>query len=548
MGAGWDSDKGGRDLPNGFGPWLAGFVDGEGNFDIHKQQRESGDYYYCRFELSLRADDGGVLQMLQRVLGGKVYYGLPGEGQNEKGRWEIVSREECLRLVDVFDRFPLQSKKARDFKIWREALAVSCAHAGTSRPDLMDPFWKDLRATRPYAGKVTDPVEFRKMAENHRWIAWLAGVMREAYRVMKPGAHGLVWALPRTSHWTATALEDAGFEVRDVVMHLFGTGFPKSLNVAKAIEAGGGPEAIRRLSMGGAYEPSGRGRVNYDHGGGSAMNGATGPVELSDAAKQWEGWGTALKPAAEHWILIRKPLGGTVAANVAEYGTGALNIDACRIGAEARPVMVRTSTVVGANSMSGASTGATSSGETTTLGRWPATVTLDEEAAAALDAQSGFSKSPGKVTRGGKRGLEFGMARQENVSCPSDSGGASRFYYVAKPSRSERDAGCEHLPVKSGGEATDREDGSAGVDNPRAGAGRTGGARNFHPTVKSIALMRWLVRLITPPGGCVLDPFAGSGSTGVAALAEGARFIGVERDPDYFEIAKARLSHAKRNL
>ena len=126
----------------------------------------------------------------------------------------------------------------------------------------------------------------------------------------------------------------------------------------------------------------------------------------------------------------------------------------------------------------------------------------------------------------------------------SDAGGPSRFYYVTKPSRREKDAGCDHLEAKGGGEVTGRKEGSKGTKNPRAGAGRTGGAKNFHPTVKSIELMRWLIRLITPPGGVVLDPFTGSGSTGVAALAEGMSFIGVEQSAEYCRIAKARLEYA----
>jgi DNA modification methylase len=349
------------------------------------------------------------------------------------------------------------------------------------------------------------------------WVAWLTGVMRECYRVMKPGAHGLVWALPRTSHWTGWALESAGFEVRDVVTHLFGTGFPKSLNVGKALDSWTGNERDE------TDEPA------------------------SQWSKRFDGWGTALKPASEHWILIRKPLDGTVAGNVAAYGTGALNIDACRIDGAPRATHGTFN-----RKGSGASIGPTGLADgyesAPPAGRWPANVTLDEEAAALLDEQSGTLKS-GSFSEGmtqqaraaQSKGAEGARTREAR---PADSGGASRFFYCAKPSGKERDAGCEHLPVKSGGEATDREDDSAGVKNPRAGAGRGGGRRNHHPTVKSIALMRWLIRLITPPGGLVLDPFAGSGSTGVAALAEGARFIGIEREPEYFDIAKARLEHA----
>lgn len=274
-----------------------------------------------------------------------------------------------------------------------------------------------------------------------QWIAWLATVMRECLRVLKPGSHALVWALPRTSHWTATAIEDAGFEIRDVHHHIFGTGFPKS----KA----------------------------------------------------------QLKPAVEHWILARK------------RGSGALNIGACRIGCGVdRPVMVRTKTEVAATSMSGVSTGATSNGETTTVGRWPAHLSLDDDAAGMLDEQSGVHKSGGGNTRTSSLGVMNDDGWKPTVAPikrpPQDIGGASRFFYVAKASRSDKTA--------------------------------RGTVDNKHPTVKSIALMRWLIRLIASPGGLVLDPFAGSGSTGVACEAEGMRFVGIEQDAGHADVATRRIA------
>jgi hypothetical protein len=330
------------------------------------------------------------------------------------------------------------------------------------------------------------------------WIKAFASLFALTLATMKPGAHGLVWALPRTSHWTATALEDAGFELRDVVMHLFGTGFPKSLNVAKATE---------------------------------------------DA--RFDGWGTALKPAAEHWILVRKPLIGTVAENMLEYGTGGLNIDASRILGQ-RPATTR-----GAGGQNGRYESLRAQGriEDNGAGRFPSHLILDEEAAATLDAQSGVLTSGqsagfiGEVSKSAALGDKRAMIRPETIV--GDRGGASRFFYCAKPGRKERDLGCDDLPPRTGGEATDREDGSAGVQNPRAGAGRTGGARNVHPTVKSIELMKYLIRLITPTGGIVLDPFMGSGSTGCAAVSSGFKFVGIEQESEYFEIAKRRIAAAK---
>lgn len=310
------------------------------------------------------------------------------------------------------------------------------------------------------------------------WIAWLAGIMKGALTVLKPGGYGLVWALPRTSGWTQRALEDAGFEVRDRIAHAFLNGFPKSLTSASA--------------------------------------------EIPD------GTGTALKPSIEDWWLVRKPIEGTVAANFAKYGTGVLNIDACRIASAGEVHHTPKSNPANRTHHDAVQPGATSDVEAMqaaqaasterlrSLGRWPSHLVLDEGAGALLDEQTN----------------------------PSDSGGASRMFYCPKPSKAETEAGLDHLPKHSGGEATGREDGSAGVNNPRAGAGRTGGRANIHPTKKSVALMSYLIRLITPAGGTCLDLFAGSGTTGVAALAEGMDFIGVELTDEYLPILEGRIKHA----
>lgn len=299
------------------------------------------------------------------------------------------------------------------------------------------------------------------------WVRWLAQIMRESYRVMKPGAHGLVWSLPRTSHWTATALENAGFKIRDIVFHLFGSGFPKSLDVSKAIDKAAGAEREitgKKVTFRKPQEPNGwdcTARAEFE----------TAPS--TDAAKQWSGWGTALKPAAENWILIRKPISEkTVAANVLKWGTGALNIDATRIGTEVLPAQEAGQSRLGTFERTNMVT-------PERIGRFPSHLLLDEEAAAMLDAQSGTLKS-----------------------------GASRFFYVAKASKREK------------------------------------GAANTHPTVKPIALMRYLIRLITPPNGTVLDPFVGSGSTGVASLKEKKKFIGIEMEKDYVDIATRRIEAA----
>lgn len=325
-----------------------------------------------------------------------------------------------------------------------------------------------------------------------RWdasgVAFQVDLWEQLLRVLKPGGHLLAFGGTRTYHRMTCAIEDAGFEVRDSLHWLYGTGFPKSLNVG-------------------------------------------------------EGRGTALKPGHEPIVLARKPLEGTVAANVAKWGTGALNIDGCRIAGDV-PVFARRGDLM-TNVYGSGLGGGNRTGETRE-GRWPANVLLDEGAAAELDVQSGTLTS-GTRAAGVRKGIGFGSSATGDggPAIVGSEGGASRFFYVAKPARAERDAGCAHLPAKSGGEATDREDDSAGTQNPRAGAGRTGGARNFHPTVKPVELMRYLVRLVTPPGGLVLDPFAGSGTTGVACIHEGFGFLGIEREEEYLEIARARLKRAE---
>jgi hypothetical protein len=356
-----------------------------------------------------------------------------------------------------------------------------------------------------------------------QWIAWMAEVMVECLRVLKPGGHALVWALPRTSHWTASALEDAGFEVRDCLVHVFGSGFPKSACVSKAMDraAGAEREVVGERKLTGTARKS---TTHARHGAG-AVNSAdpreyietfqqiTAPA--TDLAKQWSGWGTALKPASEHWWLVRKPLAGTVAENVGRYGTGALNIDASRVGTVSwkRP---------GSPAVGTSAYGDFAGGEARTHegGRWPPNLLLshtedcaegacaDGCAVAEMDRQSGTTKSRIGKPRGSATSSD-GWGMTATGAEYADSGGASRFFpvfrYQAKPAKSEK------------------------------------GATNVHPTVKSIGLMDWLIRLVTPPGGVVLDPFLGSGTTGVAAAKGGFGFIGIEREDEYLAIARARI-------
>lgn len=345
------------------------------------------------------------------------------------------------------------------------------------------------------------------------WTRWLATQLAPAYRALKPGGHGLAWALPRTSHWTARSIELAGFEIRDMHHDLLSLdeaieGFVESLDAAQRtafvrVIEGLGPTVF--------YQIFGQGF----------------PKSLTSNSSDIPEWaGTAMKPAVEHWIMFRKPLDGTVAENYARWGTGVLRIGPCRIGTDDTRAPTGNRPDNGWGMAAGEIAGSAS-------GRWPAHLSLDEAGAAELDAQAGELRSGG-ASAGTERGANaiYGKAPKSPAfkrDITASKGGPSRFFYVAKPARKEKDANLDHLPASTGGEATGRTDGAAGVLNPRAGAGRTGGARNVHPTVKSISLMSWLIDLVTPTAGVVLDPFAGSGTTGVAAIAGGRGFVGVEQ-------------------
>lgn len=332
----------------------------------------------------------------------------------------------------------------------------------------------------------------------------------EAMRVAKPGAHLLAFGGTRTYHRLACAIEDAGWEIRDCVMWVYGSGFPKSHDVSKAIDKAAG-----------AVRP----RVPGGQGGNNAILGARKSGEaISGEAIQWSGWGTALKPAWEPIIVARKPLCGTVAENVLTHGTGGINVDGCRVEAHDPACDMDYDCTCGASGS----------------GRWPANVIhdgSDEVVGLFPDTASGSRKAGRHVIAGGQG--RYGLfAEGELPEIVGDSGSAARFFYCAKASKADRDEGCEGLESRTvgvwGGEEDDLTEGKK----------RVLPAKNHHPTVKPTALMRYLCRLVTPPGGVVLDPFTGSGSTGKAAILEGFQFIGIEREAEYVEIARARIAAA----
>jgi hypothetical protein len=380
---------------------------------------------------------------------------------------------------------------------------------------------RDLLAGLPDASVdavVTDPpyeLGFMGKGWDASGIAYSVEMWAQVLRVLKPGGHLLAFGGTRTYHRMACAVEDAGFEVRDSIHWIYGSGFPKSLDVSKAIDKAAGHWRGRA------------GAIDTDN---DAMSGANyertpkGDPITPDAAR-WSGFGTALKPAHEPIIVARKPLVGTVAANVLAHGTGAINVDGCRVGTDVR-------TNGGMSSLGVMHDDAWVPGVVSTevTGRWPANIVLthDPDCAdacadgcpvAEMDGQSGTTTSPGKVTRGGKRSGDSGLAalgRQDGVACPSDSGGASRFFPVFRY--------CAKAPTKER---------PVGPDGTK------------HPTVKPLDLMRWLVRLVTPPGGVVLEPFAGSGTTVEACVLEGFDVIAFERDASYAGLIADRIIRAR---
>jgi site-specific DNA-methyltransferase (adenine-specific) len=428
-----------------------------------------------------------------------------------------------------------------------------------------DRLWSDPDPSfevRPKGG--TGPFDRRRASfgtDTKAMQTWHTAWAREVLRVLKPGAHLLAFGGTRTHHRLTCALEDAGFEIRDCLMWLYGSGFPKSLDVSKAIDkaAGAEREVVRtiRKTPSAASENMNEGwRRPWAEDHPKTMD-LTAPA--TDAAKQWSGWGTALKPAWEPIILARKPLQGTVAENVLKWGTGGLNVDGGRIesGTEHMRGTVgpaKNSTIYGAGAGLTPKEGFVATDSP--LGRWPANLILDEESAAMLDEQSGEREGPGGPAKSGSATAWPGGEFQGTIY-PKETGGASRFFYTAKADRDEREEGIPGRVLRprhgrQGARSDDpnglrrfmddtREPGKPGGMNPRNLPASVARA-NFHPTVKPLDLMRYLVRLVTPPSGLVLDPFLGSGTTLLACRLEGFSGFGIEKEAEYEEIIKGRMS------
>ena len=389
----------------------------------------------------------------------------------------------------------------------------------TMEPESVDSIVADPPAGIAFMGKAWD----KDKGGYGEWIDWMRQVAEECKRVIKPGGYALVWAIPRTSHWTGMAWELAGWEPRDKIYHAFGSGFPKSLNIGKAVDKLQGNER-EDLGMDESRAKRLVNQMEHSNPTGTWRAGKR-TVNITKGSSPFEGWGTALKPSIEEWWLFRKPLSEkTVAENVLKYGTGGLNIDGCRVGTEERPhIKSRKDKSLDGEVYGSGINGSRSLG-TFSQGRFPSHLILDgsdevrecfpETSSGAMNGVYKNTMMKGKPgIRDGKEILlqqepSSGSASRFFKSCPFDDEDfeAQRLIYIAKASKQDR------------------------------------GEDNSHPTVKPFRLMQYLCRLITPPKGIILDPFMGSGSTGKGAVEEGFEFIGIDEEFEYVKISEKRIS------
>lgn len=490
----WDNFDGREDA--GFGYWLAGFTDGEGHFRVQKHERGS---HTCVFQIKTRDDDRAALERIKRFLGVGVIYDMEGSGNaNPQCAYIVQDKEGCARIVALFRKYPLTAKKANDFEIWAEAVEEWLDRPRGNRWTGMS----DQARAASLKARLEDVRRYTGIPwSGHKFQDWVRQWATECLRVLKPGGHLLAFGSPRQYHRLASGIEDAGFEIRDQILWVFGTGFPKSHN------------------------------LKGEH----------------------EGWGTALKPAHEPICMARKPFSVTVAENIVEHGVGALNIDACRVS---------TNDALGGGDQN-AATKVVSEGwdrpwmqdpaqkaahaarvnenvaKAEDLGRWPANLIHDgcAEVIAMFPAEAGAAAPVHK--RGSDKfrtayGAFSGNVDEAGSTFHNDSGSASRFFYCSKASRTDRHEGLLNPGPQFKQGTTLRQVENADLKG------------NTHPTVKPTDLMAYLLRLVTPPGGLTLDPFVGSGSTGKAAMLEGFDFIGIDNDKSYLAMAEARILYAQQ--
>jgi site-specific DNA-methyltransferase (adenine-specific) len=377
---------------------------------------------------------------------------------------------------------------------------------------------------------------------------------REALRVLKPGGYLLSFGGTRTYHRMACGIEDAGFEIRDCIMWIYGSGFPKSLNIGKQIDKiqGNERDVIGVSSNEKDFRDVGK-KVKEEIGidklsFGTIENAERKDLEITKGNSEWEGWGTALKPACEPIVVARKSLSEkNVTLNVLKWGTGGINIDESRI--PCNPILDKSQNRTMIQKIDGFEKGwgMKPQGKVQVVdlkrGRFPANIILDEESGDMLDEQSGeslskrnlmnegWSNKQNVLNKNGTGDLDFKSERGFN-----DKGGASRFFYCAKASKSERNNGCEELEDKDG----NIKSGYAGMNN------ETQTKKNNHPTVKPIKLMEYLIKLVSKEKSLILDPFMGSGTTGIACIKTNRNFIGIEKELEYIKIIETRLNNIKK--
>ena len=371
-------------------------------------------------------------------------------------------------------------------------------------------------------------------------------IFEECLRVLKPGGHLLSFAGSRTYHRMAVRVEDAGFEIRDQIMWIYGSGFPKSMNIGKAVDKKNGNEREVVGEQIIPYKDKNRSVLPSERGWNT--NSLKTRFDITKGQSEWEGWGTALKPAHEPIVMARKPLSEkTIVDNVLEWGTGGINIDDSRINLNGdykskpngRPSLTGLDDKYDSNTAN----------QPDTIGRFPANIIFDEAAGKLLDEQTGELSTVGSPKNIDSSKTSIFGAGVPGFQMYGDKGGASRFFYCPKTSKRDRNEGLDDFDAKpmAWGNQAKAELRRGNLEFSGSGDGtkhnKVSMRVNTHPTVKPTDLMLYLIRLVTPKGGTTLDPFMGSGSSGKAAIRGGFEFIGIEREEEYMEIAQARIQY-----
>ena len=422
--------------------------------------------------------------------------------------------------------------------------------------------WDKKKATTETKSQVVKGLgagmKMTTLADNIEFEKWVTEWASECMRVLKPGGYMLAFGGSRMYHRLASGVENAGFEIRDQLMWIYGSGFPKSLNIGKGIDKklGNEREVVGETRIGKTSMGDGSG---WDTSENMKAIKESGVVNVTKGNSEWEGWGTALKPAHEPIVMARKPLSEkTVVDNVLEWGTGGINIDDSRIGMTEEDLQ-KTDRVGTIDKTKNGFFVGYGKGEykPDPQGRFPANVIFDEEAGKILDEQTGIIKTgdikPYKSNTTSSIYGDSGFFKNTDVKTTNfkgDSGGASRFFYCPKTSKTDRNEGLDEFEGKQIGTYNAHSSDLENYGGSSLGAASMSGnnkmpqpKQNFHPTVKPTDLMLYLIRMVTPKGGTTLDPFMGSGSTGKAAVRGGFDFVGIEREQEYKNIAEARIQY-----